>query len=77
MNPRVALDDNGEVLIHMSDGGGGDYATFCGLDGDDPAIGLQEVDLPPRRRIDCPTCRRMWLHAKGYRRADFTERDRS
>lgn len=44
-----------------------DYATLCGLDGDDPGVGQSmETATPPRgQKCNCPHCRAIWTHVVG------------
>lgn len=51
--------DEDAVIVHAGPADtGGDYATLCGLDGDDPGADQRTVPVPRggRARIDCDHC---------------------
>jgi hypothetical protein len=67
MAERVTVTVSGVAEVHMTDPTG-NYATFCGLDGEDPDIHVQQGDMAPTRDlVSCGQCRRMWEHARTYR----------
>jgi hypothetical protein len=66
---KVAIRSEGRVEVHAE--GIGNYATLCGLDGDDSAVGQEPAEVPPGARIDCATCRQVWDLCRGFRRVDF------
>ena len=64
----AAIEFEGVVEIHATDVTG-NYATLCGLDGDDLVTGQKTVPLPPLSRkpkINCKTCLAIIRHAKRY-----------
>jgi len=63
--------DEGEVRIHLPDASGC-YATLCGLDGNDPAVGQRLVDLPNGAKVNCQQCKAIWAVAKKYKASDFS-----
>lgn len=66
----VALVVDGKLEVHASgDVGAGDYASLCGLDGDDHD--QKRADLPPGARIDCEQCRSMWQAWRTFSAGDF------
>lgn len=74
MTKVIGVESDGSVEWHIPGCGGGDYATLCGMDGNDPCVG-QTGTLPARRgqKITCRYCRQIWLEltALGIRRSDF------
>ena len=71
---RVAVSHDGEIIVHAEpSNAGGDYDTLCGLDTDDPAIGLEPAAVPRngRARIDCEDCKSIWETARQYSARDF------
>ncbi len=72
MAERVAVTMNGVRDVHMSDFSG-NYATFCGLDGDDPDEHVQQTGTTSTTdRITCMRCHMMWTHARTYRPREFS-----
>lgn len=70
----VAIEAMGQREIHAM-GCISDYATLCGLDGNDPHQDVQQATVALQAsgdRITCPDCRAIWQHAKSYRSSDFT-----
>ncbi len=68
---RVAIRLDGVRLIH-AESHNSVYATFCGLDGDDPAVGQSAADPPKRgEKINCPDCIALWKHARTFKAVDF------
>lgn len=65
----VAVEQDGKVQVHME--GLSNYATLCGMDGDDPSVGQRPAEVDIGRRIDCPHCRDIFNQCKAYRRRDF------
>lgn len=70
MSRFVAVEIDGQVGVHMPHETG-NYATFCGLDGDDyeqkPAKALKNA------RVDCPHCLAKWRWATEFRASDFVK----
>ena len=67
---RVIVD--GEVKVHAVDPTG-NYATLCGLDGDDnhPACMQKVIRHLERGKIDCSACRVILRHAWKYSEKDL------
>lgn len=68
----VAVDVGGDVKVHLPDTTG-NYATLCGMDGDDPhsSVGQKMAELPKRAKVDCVTCWNIWKLCRDYRAGDF------
>jgi len=75
MSKFIAVIVEGTLSIHARDTTG-NYATLCGLDGDDPHPGAQQsmAKVPRGRKIDCTACRNIWQVAKQYRATDFEQK---
>ena len=72
MGRKTAVRIGGEISIHVSaDGLSGNYDTLCGLAGDDPGIGHENVAVPRGAKIDCGQCRAIWEGAKQFKTGDF------
>ena len=69
----VAISICGEIEIHAPAGAGADYATLCGLDGDDPILEHVTVKIPHGAKIDCKDCWAIFEAAKELRKTDFKE----
>lgn len=67
----IRVDDITEV--HATGGSGVDYATLCGLDGDDPGAGQYPAELPKQAKIDCVACRQIFERARQLRKTDFKD----
>lgn len=76
-NEKIGIKSNGIISVHMPDTTG-NYATLCGLDGDDPnpSVDQKVVKIGTRARIDCHNCFATWQVCRGYRAQDFAA-DRS
>ena len=72
MSKYVAIEIDGELTIHAHDTTG-NYATLCGVDGDDDhcAVGQKTVSLPRGRKINCKQCKGLFDAVKKYRQSDF------
>ena len=70
MKDKITIIVDGDPLTHIA-GGLLDFATFCGLDGNDPAIGQLTVQTPVGAKVNCPDCKRLWEMAKPWRESDF------
>lgn len=67
----VGIEVDGVVGWHVPGVGRPDYATLCGLDGNDPAIGQTGVVPAPRGiKINCPQCRTIWDGLRWLRLRD-------
>jgi hypothetical protein len=69
--PKVAIVCDGDRQIHMA--GDGNYATACGLDGNDPTAGqsMSATTNLSTDKIDCPHCLRLWELCRQYGKRDF------
>ena len=75
MSRYISIRCEGVTQVHASaDGTGLPYATFCGLDGNDPPM-QETVPLMIGDRINCPQCYALVMAAKRYRPKDFMDRD--
>ena len=72
MGIKVAIEIEGDLTVHIP-GASGNYATLCGLDGNDDHEDVQQrtVELPSGSKINCKDCKAIWLVAKGYQSNDF------
>lgn len=72
MSTKVTIKHEGKTQVHMSDATG-NYATMCGLDGndDDPSVDQFTVPTKAGAKIDCPECFAIWQTSKGYKTSDF------
>lgn len=68
----VAISTGGTISVHLPDPTG-NYATACGLDGDDPDLAVDQatVDVPVGRKIDCASCHILWRVCQVYTAGDF------
>jgi len=73
MSKFVTIVIDGEVSTHMPHTTG-DYATMCGLDGDDEHIHVNQkwINTPPNAKINCKDCFLIWKMAIQYSLADFS-----
>lgn len=63
----VSVSVGGEITTHMRHPTG-NYATLCGLDGDDPDVAVQQQTIMSlAKRIDCNDCILIWRIARSYR----------
>lgn len=60
--------DSGEISVHQSSGQAG-YDTICGVSLSDDIFEAWVV--PIGGRIDCKTCKSIWLDCRNLRAADF------
>jgi len=72
----ITIEILGERSTHIPDAQG-NYATWCGLDGEDNAkdIGQETVETAPGAKVDCDVCRSMWEEAMRWKRSDFARKD--
>ena len=60
----VTVDNDGEVETHIICING-TYMTLCGLDGDDPEMGVNQKTLDKTGlRVTCWTCKQTWEHCQ-------------
>lgn len=73
MKKIIGVKEEGFTGWHLvSDNG--DFATLCGLDGDDPMAGQLGLVEPRRgQKVTCPQCKSIWLHVVDLRmkKSDF------
>lgn len=68
---KVAIICDGVRQVHAIDTTG-NYATLCGLDGNDEFVRQMGADLEgDKDKIDCPQCWSIWVTATRYKRRDF------
>lgn len=60
----VAFMVDGAISTHADSAGLFNYATLCGLDGEENAV----VPVMPGAVIDCPQCIALWKAWSKYRR---------
>lgn len=67
MSALITINCQGDIRVHLP--GTGNYATVCGLDGDD----VDQETLPTRRgaRVDCDECREFWNHCRSFKPRHF------
>lgn len=68
----VTVEVQGVVLVHLPHTTN-NYATLCGLDGDDPHFDTQQKTIPTKSgaKVDCPHCKAIFKVATKYRLSDF------
>lgn len=50
-----------QVEWHAPSAGGADYSTLCGMESDDPSIGMfGRVSGKPGQKITCAQCKAIW-----------------
>jgi len=77
MSRFVAVLIDGELTIHLPDVSG-NYATLCGVDGDDPDYTVNQIParVPRGAKVNCSFCRKIFELAKSYSENDFDEKER-
>lgn len=66
----VAIKLDGKVEIHLPHWSG-NYATACGLDGDDPDENQYPVVVPQGAKVNCKDCATIWSVMHRFRKSDF------
>ena len=66
----IQIQQDGIIESHIT-GAVSDYATLCGLDGDDPTIA--QVTVGSSDRVNCQQCINIWLVAHTVPRRDLDE----
>ena len=66
----IAVITDGVLEVHAA--GLGNFATLCGLDGNDPDASQIPAPLPMNPRIDCPQCFSAWKAWRTFSARDFT-----
>ena len=77
MNRFVAVLIDGELTIHLPDVSG-NYATLCGIDGDDPDYTVNQIPacVPRGAKVNCRFCGKIFELAKLYSEDDFDNKAR-
>ena len=72
MSEKIGIRVDGIVSVHLPDTTG-NYATMCGLDGDDPNEQTRQegVTISDSAKIDCVRCTAIWEVCGRYRASDF------
>ena len=65
----ITIQIEDETATHMI--GAGDYATLCGLDGDDLPDFSQVIEAPILGKCDCVECVSIWLACKEYNETEI------
>jgi len=73
-NSIVAVEASGKIEVHIS-AVTGNYYTLCGMDGDDPSLGVEQkvVIVLPGERITCRHCYQMWQAVHNMSESDFDD----
>lgn len=73
MSKYIAVRMNDEVIVHLP-GAIGDYATLCGLDGNDDSRSVDQhpTDVPRNAKVNCAHCSALWKTARRYSAKDFS-----
>jgi len=72
MKNKISISIHGEITTHIAADNCSNYATLCGLDGDDihPTVNQKIVDS--RNKIDCSACYEIWKQCLSYTPKDFS-----
>ena len=75
MSRYVAIVTGGEMSIHFPHTTG-NYATLCGVDGDDlhSSVDQKTVGVPAGRRVNCVDCVGIFDTIKSFREKDIERR---
>lgn len=73
MSRFITVEVDGEVLVHLP-GVISDYATLCGLDGDDPVENMRTLETKRGAKVTCEHCQAIWRACKDYRSTSFDMR---
>ena len=73
MKQKITIEQDGEATTHIA-GGVPEYATLCGMDGNDPGISQLTVETPRGAKVNCVVCYSIWQEAKQWRASDFDDR---
>ncbi len=66
----IAVVADGVRTVHIT-AATGDYATLCGMDGDDPTVGQFPSKVVRGEKIGCSTCREIWETCRRVKPGDF------
>ena len=71
----VAIRTEGRLTIHFPHTTG-NYATLCGMDGDDPSaeVDQAEVEIPKNAKVNCKDCIAIFDLTHEYDRSAITKR---
>lgn len=69
MSKYITVSLDGNVFTHFK--GLHSYATICGLDGDDPVLGMETLPTPHGKKVDCPYCIELWEYMSKYTKRDI------
>lgn len=61
----IKVSEGENIFVHIRNIGGSDHVTMCGLDGDDPSIGLKTYELKRGDKMDCGMCRVYYDNRRG------------
>lgn len=70
MNRFVTVDIDGEIQTHLPHPTE-NYATLCGLDGDDSDHNTRQSIAEPGKQVDCQHCIAIFELCRRYRAKDF------
>jgi len=72
MSKYVAILTGGVVKVHLPHTNG-NYATLCGMDGDDPdpVVDQETVSVPKDAKVDCDDCIAIWSVCRQFTARDF------
>lgn len=68
----VQVESEGAIETH-ADTAVGEYATLCGLDGDDEGAGQRLIGDGPTGKINCPDCIAIIRASKLYHERDLVK----
>ena len=76
-NDIIAVKRYDEIEIHFKDRTG-NYATLCGLDGNDNAksVDQETVDLPTNAKVDCMDCIHTFYFVRSLSASDIAAEHR-
>jgi hypothetical protein len=68
----IAISESGKITIHLPDVSG-NYATLCGMDGNDNHRQVQQTTVPVPRgaKVNCRNCFAIWELSRRYSRIEF------
>ena len=70
----IAIAEYGEITHHASANIASDYMTLCGMDCDDPDIGIETVDTT-QKTINCIQCFSIWKESQRFDKSNFQNRE--
>lgn len=69
---KVTVEVEGLTFTHIGESVG-DFATLCGLDGDDPGVLQRTVPTPNGAKVNCAHCWGIWNICRDWRASDFAK----